>query len=186
MSPPLGASLALALSALSLACCGGGDEGGGDGGTLPLGKEAVVEFTSPASGDTAAVNTTLGVTVLAVRKGTQAQLAQAGFEVEPEDKSSTPYYVDVRYANKGKGKASRDISVSMEDSDGKSVPTTLVFDYRGKPYEHCANVRGALAPGKSYEDCTLFLVPKDQDVGKILFVSQAADAEIKFTRWEPE
>ena len=173
-------TLALALAALGLAGCGGGD---GDGKKLALGQEAVVEFTTAASGDTAAVNTTLGVTVLAVREGTQAELKQAGFEVDPENQSATPYYVDVRYANKGKGKASRDVSVAMEDSDGNSIPTTLVFDYRGKPYDKCENVKGALAPGQSYEDCTLFLVPEDQDVGNILFTSQSADAEIKFTRW---
>ncbi len=175
-------TLALALSALALTGCGGGD---GDE-KLALGQQAVVEFTTPASGDTAAVNTTLGVTVLAVRKGTQAELEQAGFEVDPENRTATPYYVDVRYANQGNGKASRDNSVAMEDSDGNSIPTTLVFDYRGKPYDKCANVRGALAPGQSYEDCTLFLVPEDRDVGDILFTSQSADAEIKFTRWEPE
>jgi hypothetical protein len=175
-------TLALALSALGLAGCGGGGDGGDK--ELALGQEAVVEYTTPASGDTAAVNTTLGVTVLAIRKGTQAELKQAGFEVDPENQSATPYYVDVRYANKGNGRASRDNSVAMEDSDGNSIPTTLVFDYRGKPYDKCENVRGALAPGQSYEDCTLFLVPKDEDVGNILFTSQSADAEIKFTRWK--
>ncbi len=172
-------TLALAPAALGLAGCGGGDDK-----TLALGQRAVVEFTTAASGDTAAVNTTLGVTVLAVRKGTQAQLKQAGFELDPVNQSATPYHVDVRYANKGKGKASRDVSVAMEDSDGNSIPTTLVFDYRGKPYDNCENLKGALAPGQSYEDCTLFLVPEDQDVGDILFTSQSADAEIKFTRWE--
>ena len=168
-------TFALALTALGLAGCGGGDS--------PSARRPS-SSSRRASGDTAAVNTTLGVTVLAVRKGTQAQLEQAGFEVDPENQSATPYYIDVRYANKGKGKASRDVSVAMENSDGSSIPTTLVFDYRGKPYDNCENLKGALAPGQSYEDCTLFLVPKDQKVGDILFTSQSADAEIKFTRWE--
>ncbi|MFN2471975.1 MAG: hypothetical protein ABR583_13505 [Gaiellaceae bacterium] len=77
-------------------------------------------------------------------------------------------------------------SVAMEDSDGNSIPTTLIFGLGGKPFEKCTNVnQGTLSPGQSFEDCTLFLVPEDQDVGKVLFVSQAPDAEITFIYWKP-
>lgn len=170
-------------AALSLAACGGGDSPK----ALSLGTEATVAYTSPASGDTPAVDTKLGVTVLAVRKGTQQELTDGGFEVDAKDKNSTPYYVDARFANQGSGPLTRNLSVSMEDTDGNSVPTTLVVSLGGDPFKPCVNVdSGTLAPGQSYTGCTLFLVPSGTSIGRVRFVSQAPDATITFTDWKPK
>jgi hypothetical protein len=174
-----------------LFCCGLAACGGGSGGgpKLALGKEAVVAYTAPASGETAAVDTTLGVTVLKVRAGTQAELEAGGFQVDEDDKDTTPYYVDARYENQGKGAAKRNLSVGMEDTKGNSIPTTLVIDTSGsgESFAKCPQVNsGALDPGQSYESCTLFLVPKGAKLDRVRFVSQGPDARITFTDWAIE
>jgi hypothetical protein len=170
----------LALSAAVAAC--GSSSGGG--AKLALGTEATIAYIAPASGDTAAVDTTLGVTVLAVRIGTQAELSAGGMEADAEAKTAIPYYVDVRYSNKGAGALTRNLSVGMEDTKGNSVPTTLITTLGGEPFALCKDVNsGTLQPGESYEGCTLILVPAGRTVDRVRFVSQAPDAKITFTDW---
>ena len=89
---------------LSLAACGGGGSGGG--AAHALGKQVVVKHTQIVSQGGRAPTTTLGVTVLRVRKGCQEELRRTGVSLDPKDKSTTPYYVDVRYANKAQGRSS--------------------------------------------------------------------------------
>jgi hypothetical protein len=174
----------LVTATLVMSACGGGG-GSGGGAKLALGTEAVVAYTATASGSTPAVNTKLAVTVLAVRAGTQEELTAAGIKVEDKDKTTTtPYYVDARYSNKGTGSLTRNLSVGMEDTDGNSVPTTLDFTFGGEPFALCTNVdSGALDPGQSYESCTLFLVPNGTKLDRVRFVSQGPDAKITFTDW---
>ena len=176
--------LAMLLAATAMvAGCGSSSSGGTK---LALGTEAIIAYTAQASGTTPAVDTSLGVTVLAVRAGTQAELVAGGFKVDDKDKTSTPYYVDARYSNKGKGSLPRSLSVSMEDTKGNSVPTTLVFDLGGTPFAPCKDnndTASTLEPGQSYETCTLFLVPKGTKLDKVRFVSQAPDATITLTYW---
>jgi hypothetical protein len=177
------ARLAVLLAAAALAACSSSSSGATK---LALGTEAVVAYSAQASGSTPAVDTSLGVTVLAIRPGTQADLVAGGFTVDDKDKDSTPYYVDVRYANKGKGPSPRNLSVGMEDTKGNSVPTTLVFDLGGTPFAPCTDNNDSAATldvGQSYETCTLFLVPKGTKLDKVRFVSQAPDATITFTDW---
>lgn len=169
-----------------LTACG---NGGGSGGeeVLALGEEAVVEYTETAEGGAPGAATTLGVTALRVRQGTQEELTQAGYEVDSEDRGDTPYYVDVGYENQGQTSVTRNLGVSLEDSDGNSLPTTLIFDFGGEPFELCTRVtEGTLAPGESYESCDLTLVPEGADAARVLFVSQRANAEIVFTYWDAE
>ena len=56
--------------------------GGGDDGTLALGETAVLEYTSATSSGAPGPGTMLAVTVTAVRRGTQEELADGGFEVD--------------------------------------------------------------------------------------------------------
>jgi hypothetical protein len=167
---------------LCVAACNGGS---GGSKKLALGTEAVVAYTTTASGSTPAANTTLGVTVLKVRSGTQEELTSAGFKVEDQDKDATPYYVDVRYANKGSGAVPRELSVGLEDKNDNSVPTLLVTSLTSEPFDLCkdASSTSPLNPGESYESCTLFLVPKGMTLDRARFVSQSADATITFTDW---
>jgi hypothetical protein len=166
-----------------MVACGSSSSGGTK---LALGTEAVVAYTAQASGTTPAVDTRLGVTVLAVRAGTQADLVAGGFQVDDKDKDSVPYYVDAHYSNKGSGPVTRSLSVGMEDTKGNSVPTTLVFDLGGTPFAPCKDNNDSattLEPGQSYETCTLFLVPAGTKLDRVRFVSQASDATITFTDW---
>jgi hypothetical protein len=172
--------IALGLAVLALTACGGG---GGGADTVALGKQAVVGYTQPGAGG---AHTTLAVTVLRVRQGTQDELKRGGLEVDAEDRSTTPYYVDVRYGNRGQAAVNRGIPISLEDSDGNLIGSTLIFDFGGKPFELCKKVdEGKLAPGQSYESCTLFLVPEGVDLGKVSFLSdEGPGEEPRFVYWD--
>lgn len=171
-------ALAATALALGLSACGGG--GGKD--ALPLGQEATVGYQQPPNGP----RTTLGLTVLKVRKGTQEELKQAGYTVDEDARTSTPYYVDARYENKGQATVKRNIDVGLDDTDDNLIGSTLIFDYGGKPFQLCKNVKeGTFAPGDSYESCTLFLVPEGTDVGTVHFLSdEGPGKEPKFVYWD--
>jgi hypothetical protein len=174
------AILSAAVS-LGLAACGGG---GGGGSAHPLGEQVVVQHTQLV-GTSAGPSTTLGVTVLKVRKGTQAELRTGGFRVDPKNRDDKPYYVDVRYTNKGAQAIKRDLGVSLEDQDGNLISSTLIFDYGGRPFEKCPRVtEGKLAPGQSYESCTLFLVPKDRKPKKVSFLPNTPGKATDFVYWD--
>ena len=170
----------LAVLITGLAACGGGGGGGGD--AHPLGEKATVGYsqTDPQA------RTMLGVTVLAIRKGTQQQLEDGGYEVDEDARDTTPYYVDVRYENQGQSTVKRNLPISLEDSDGNLIGSTLIFNYGGEPFMPCTDVNeGELAPGQSYESCTLFLVPEGKDVGKVSFLSDNGPGnEPEFVYWE--
>lgn len=176
---------ALATAAvLALAACGGGDA---DVERLALGTEAVVPFVRAASGDTPAVDTTLGVTVLAVREGTQQDLIDGGFTIDEEIENTKPYYVDVRYENQGTTAADRSLTVGLEDDDGNSVPSTIVTNLSGEPFAPCERAEaGPLEPGDSFESCTLILVEEGVTLELVRFVSQDKAAAITFTEWAVE
>ena len=180
----IGGLVVLALIMVGIAQLTGGDDGG-DGDSLALGETAVVEYTQSDDAGKPGPATMLAVTVNEVRAGTRDELTKAGFEIDDEGENSTPYYIDARYENRGQEPVKKGIDVSLEDSDGESLPSTLIFDFGDRGFKPCQSVTdGRLAPGKSYESCTLVLVPEDSDVDKVLFVSQKANSEIVFTRWD--
>jgi hypothetical protein len=126
----------------------------------------------------------LGVTVLKVRRGSQEELRRAGFSVGQKDTSKTPYYVDVRYANKGAEPIKRALDVGLEDQHGNLITATTIFNFGGQRFAKCPKVSdGLLAPGKSYPDCTLFLVPKGSKPGKISFLPYDPKHETQFVYW---
>jgi hypothetical protein len=175
--------LLAALLPLGLAACGGGG-GGGGASQHALGEEVVVQHTQ-ISGGADAPRTTLGITVLAVRKGTQAELRQGGLRVDPKNRDDTPYYVDARYANKGAQAIERNLDVSLEDQDGNLLSRTLIFDFGGTPFRKCGNVsEGKVSPGTSYESCTLFLVSPDREPKKVSFLPNTPGKETDFVYWD--
>jgi hypothetical protein len=172
--------LALAALGLGLAACGGG----GGSSSLALGAEAVVEHTQIGEGG-ALTATTLGITVLAVREGTQQELEQGGFTLDPEEQSTTPYYVDVRYENQGTEAIKRQLDVGLEDEDGDLIGSTVIIDLGGAPFEQCPKIsEGDLAPGESYESCTLFLVPEGSGPSKVSFLPYDPENETEFVYWD--
>jgi hypothetical protein len=178
--------IATACAACAItACSGGGGSGGGP--KLALGTEAVLPFVSAASGSTPAVNTTVGVTVKDVRTGDLSDLSDAGFELDASDEGRVPNYVDVHYANKGTDPVNRTFTIGLEDSDGNSLPSTILLSLGGEPFDSCNHdTKGTVDPGKGYDDCEVFLVPKDTKVDRVRFVSQAPDNKITFTDWAPK
>ena len=178
----IGGLVVLALIMVGVAQLTGGDDGG-DGDSLALGETAVVEYTQSDDAGKPGPATDLAVTVNDVRAGTRDELTKAGFEIDDEGKNSSPYYIDARYENRGQAPVKKSISVDLEDSDGQSLPSTLVFDFGDRGFKPCQSVtEGQLKPGDSYESCTLVLVPEDSEADKVLFVSQKANSEIVFTR----
>jgi len=167
---------------LSLAACGGGGSGGG--AAHALGKQVVVKHTQIVSQGGRAPTTTLGVTVLRVRKGCQEELRRTGFSLDPKDKSTTPYYVDVRYANKRAEAIKRALDVGLEDQNGNLISATTIFNFGGQRFAKCPKVsERRLVPGKSCQDCTLFLVPKGSKPGKISFLPHDPKHETQFVYW---
>jgi hypothetical protein len=174
--------LALVVALSALAACG--SSGSGGPAKLALGTKAEVAYTAPASGDNAAVDTRLAITVLDVREGTQSDLVEGGFTIDDDIKDATPYYVDVRYENVGTGDALTNLSVGMEDTKGNSISSTVVLNLGGEPFSKCVDVETKPLPaGQSYEECSLFLVPKGKKIDRVRFVSQSPDAKITFTDW---
>lgn len=167
----------LVLVAAAIAACGGGGPA-----TIPLGQEAVIEHAnvSPGTGPT----TTLGVTALAVRTGTMAELEAGGFEVDAEDQEKTPMYVDVRYVNKGSQTIDRELRVSVEDPEGNLISPVVVFNYGGVAYEPCPDTtEGELAPGQSFETCVLFFVGRSTKAARVSFLPNVPGKDTDWVYW---
>jgi hypothetical protein len=181
MSIRRGGPVVFAVLVLGLTACGGGKSGAKN---LALGQEAVVQNTQIASGGTPERTTTLAVTVLHVRKGTQEELKKGGFSLDPDQKTATPYYVDVRYANRGQATIKRQFDVSLEDKDGNLITATTIIDLGGTPFAKCPRIyEGDLAPGQKYESCSLFLVPKGKDPARVSFLPYNPKKETSFVYW---
>ena len=187
MLAPMASRFVLAGLVLAIAGCGGGGGSGGgkSSSELPLGTKAVVTHTEIASGAQKAATTTLGITVLKVRKGTMQELRQGGFTVDAKNKSDTPYYVDVRYENTGSAAIKRSLDVALEDQDGNLITSVVIFNYGGKPFAKCPTINeGELAPGASYESCTLFFVPKGKQPSRVSFLPYNPKKETQFVYWK--
>jgi hypothetical protein len=176
------------LAALAAVMVGVAQITGGDGAKPhPLGTEVVVGHKDSSGGEPG-VRTRIGLTVLAVRKGTPEELVANGIRVDPEDEKAIPHYVDARFANKGPRAVTRNLDVGLEDSEGNLVPRTLIFGIGAEPFEPCKEVtRGKLRPGESYESCTLVIVPDGAEVEKVHFLSdQGPDEPPEFVYWATE
>ena len=111
-------------------------------------------------------------------------LVSAGFSLDPEEKTATPYYIDVRYANKGSAAIDRGLVVSLEDGDGNTISSTTIINLGGEPFGKCPQAeRGKLAPGQSYEDCRLFLVPGGREPERVTFLPYNPEEPTDFVRW---
>ncbi len=153
----------------------------------PSGQKVVVGHVDLSEGDPG-VRTQIGLTVLAVRRGTQEELAANGPDVDAEDRDTTPYYIDARFANEGGNAVARNLDAGLEDGDGNLVPRTVVFAAGNVEFEPCREIReGTLQPGESYESCTLVLVPEGAEPEKVHFLSdKGPDTPPEFVYWATE
>jgi hypothetical protein len=165
---------------LLAAACGGGSVAPS---AVPLGQEVVVDH-SDLVGASGTPKTSLGITVKAVRTGAMAELGEA-FDLDADQKSKTPLYVDVHYANKGSNPIDRNrLDVSLEDQDGNLINSVVIFNYGGEPYGPCTdNGEGELAPGESFDTCTLFLVDPARTVARVSFLPYEQGKDTDFIYW---
>jgi hypothetical protein len=163
---------------LMLAACGSSGPA-----ALPLGQTATVDHTQ-LSGASPAPRTTLAITVLAVRTGTQAELAAGGFDLDAGQKAKTPIYVDVKYENKGSQAIARSLYVSLEDQDGNLITSVAIIDLGGDAFAPCTDTtKGTLAPGDQFQTCTLFLVGAGRTPTKVSFLPYDPAKETQFVYW---
>jgi hypothetical protein len=165
------------LFVVALAACGGG------GSTHEIGEQVSVTRTQESGGPNAPT-TTLGISVLRVRKGAQADLDLAGLEVEPDDTSKTPYYVNVQFENQGTESTERLLYVSLEDQDGELISPINIFDL-GLRFAKCPGTTfGELAPGESIEICSTFFVPEGREPVRVAFLPYDPAAETGYVYWK--
>ena len=185
MERPL-TKLALAAVALLLgaAGCGGSDKStasatddpsvaksAGDG-VLSLGRGTVAPFVDYGTANQNK-KTKVGVRVHEVRKGKIADFK--GFDLETAQRRATPYYVDATFENRGGFALSRNLlRASLEDADGREYrPTTLVV--LGGSFQKCPQAGGStLKPGRSFDGCSVVLLPKDAEPGRVRFQGDVA------------
>jgi hypothetical protein len=160
--------------------------GGNGGGAHPLGTEVEVGYHEVESDGTTRTRTRLELTVLRVRAGTQEELEANGIELDPEDRTATPYYVDARWANGGSKAIERIPSVNLDDDDGNTFSRLLVFGAGDEPFAPCPEAAG-LEPGASVESCSLVLVPDGIEIVRVSYLSDSGpDAEPELVYWETE
>ena len=108
-----------------------------------------------------------------VRKGRIADFE--GFRLDRAQRRAIPYYVDATFENRGRVALSRSLlRASLEDSDGREYrPTTLVV--LGGSFRRCPQpARSVLKPGRSFDGCSVVLLPKDASPGRVRFQGDVA------------
>ena len=171
---------------LLLTGCGGGGSGGGSSGggkSHALNETVVVDHADLNTAGNP--KTSLAITPTAVRKGTQAQLEQAGFSLDPDEKTATPYYVDVKFENKGPETISNGLFLSIEDDKGGSISSTTIIDLGGKPFKQCPQRKdGKLASGDTLEYCLMYLIPAGRNPDRLSFLPHDPKKETDFVYWK--
>ena len=141
-------------------------------GELALGRGTVAPFVDYGTPNQSK-KTKVGVRVHEVRKGKLADFK--GFDLAPDQRRSTPYYVDATFENRGGFALSRNLlRASLEDADGREYrPTTLVVV--GGSFQKCPQAgRAALEPGRSFDGCSVVLLPKGAKPGRVRFQGDVA------------
>lgn len=151
-------AVAAVLAASAAAGCGGGGGGSGDKGptkTLKVGQPATVTYKDPV---TQKVKSTVEFSPISIEKRSIADLA--AIDLEPSQKSSTPYFVKVRYKNVGSG---------LVKNTYLDLPTLTALDDRGESQSHLIVIGGfnrcdtgskRLKKGKTFEGCDVYLIPE--------------------------
>lgn len=171
----------VAAFTVALTACGGG---GGGAPALALGEKATVQHAKSGSPEGTSP-TLLSVTVLAVREGTQEELEEGGFSLDPDEKELKPYYVDVRYENEGQVPIERSLGVGLRDEDDNLISEVAIISLGGPPFAECPRIReGTLEPGDSYESCSLFLLPPDSEPDRVHFLPYVPGEETDWVFWD--
>jgi hypothetical protein len=182
-------TVAVLCGAMLTAACSGGDEDKGDtsasatsttnadgttvpGTTVQVGDPIVVAMTAKGKGAS-----TVRLTVTAVKTGSIKDLSD--FQLTPEAKSSTVYYVDVSVANLGKG----DLGGTQLTLYGKVSDTLVVQPVRfGSTFAKCNDqpLPTPFGKGKKAKDCLVMLAPKHGQISQVQWRGPGDEAPISW------
>lgn len=166
------ALIAVTAAAAGLAGCGGGSD------DLALGTAVDVDYYPVDGGSTPAGSGTVAVTD--VREGSSAELEEHGFSLDPDEKASQVYYVDVTFENKSDG-AVAPRSLGGEDPDENLISALTVIDLGGPAFETCAGVPDEILARTRVEACSILLVPEGVELDRISYFPGGSD---DFVYWE--
>lgn len=177
----------LALLAPLLAGCGGDDGtdgSGGDGGipdieAAALGTPVDIEFRSPSATDT--VQGTGTVTVTAVRQGAIKDLTAAGYELDPDEAATTPFYVDIAFKNNAEAEVDIQGTSGRDQNDTLILPLILLDLGGGPGFAPCPKVPDKVAAGQSAAGCAIILVPEGSTLER---VSYNVGGDEGFLHWD--
>lgn len=142
-----------------------------------LGDEAEVSFYSK---DESASQSSGTVAVTDVRKGEIGDLTEAGFVLDPEEESATPYYIDVEFTNDGHEAADLH-DPGAEDEDGNPIPSLTLVELANAPvFDPCPTLPDSVEPGGSATGCAIVLVPQGREIERIYYFPGADD---EFLYW---
>jgi len=140
------------------------------GETLPLGTRVVAPYVVYGTGTKAATKqeTTLGVTVLRVRKGKISDFK--GFNLDKDQKNTVPYYVEAKYENLGDLKLQRFLmDPAIEDTEGQEYRPLNLIVLSGT-FKKCPSPsRSRLRGGQSFTLCAPFLLPRGKTYERVRF-----------------
>jgi hypothetical protein len=124
------------------------------GSTLQLGQAAVIAYDDASTHD----QSTIQITPNPIQQGSISDFKNV--QLDPDQKSATPFYVNVSVKNIGKGDLSGDSPANYldgVDDRGQAQNSVIFFG----DFSRCASVTPkSLKPGQSYKTCQTFLIPK--------------------------
>ncbi|MET8869647.1 hypothetical protein ABZW11_42520 [Nonomuraea sp. NPDC004580] len=153
----------------------GGDVGGGvGGGVLAAGKPAKVTWK-----DTDDQDVPLTVTLKSVRRAGAGALAD--YKLNARQKAASVYFVTLAYRNNGKSKLypGMDEAVILRTESGQTLRKLTLIAIGSNGPKGCPSSRpyGMVQPGKSVQQCGVYLVDKGDKPVTVTFSSTAEGAE---------
>ena len=173
-------SAMLAASAAFLSAC----QSGSDSDPLMLGTTVETRFFSLIEGKEQGSGT---VTVTDVRRGAIDDLAAAGFELDDDQLTMTPHYVDVTFTNTNTNTNTGAAPVDLRepsgiDADDDFVPSLTVVEIGAtSTFADCPSLPHTLEPGAEVDGCAIVLVPQGRELERISYLPDVSE---DFVYWE--
>lgn len=167
-----GVLAALVLATVTLTGCSGEDE-------HALGEAVEIDYYATGGTERSGSGT---VEVTDVREGSTSELEDAGFTLDPEEKSTSAFYVDVSFENTGDSPVVPH-SPGGEDPDGNLIQALTIIDLGGDPFEPCPGVPDEVPAGETADGCTIILVPDDTEMERIYYHPGGSE---DFIYWKTE